>query len=65
LDENNVHLPQNYKKSNTVDFIETPDNKISLGWFRELSELERERLRVYLSKNVQEDSVCYELMRLA
>jgi 4-alpha-glucanotransferase len=27
--------------------------------------LERERLQVYLSKNVQEDSVCYELMRLA
>ena len=37
----------------------------SLGWFRELSELERELLQVYLIKNIQEDSVCYELMRLA
>ena len=64
-DENNVYLPHNYENSNTVAYSGTHDNNTSLGWFRELSELERERLQVYLSKNVQEDSVCYELMRLA
>ena len=64
-DENNAYLPHNYKSTNTVVYSGTHDNNTSLGWFRELSELERDRLQVYLSKNVQEDSVCYELMRLA
>ncbi len=64
-DENNAYLPHNYENSNTVVYCGTHDNNTSLGWFRELSELERERLQVYLSKNVQEDSVGYELMRLA
>lgn len=64
-DENNAYLPHNYENTNTVVYSGTHDNNTSLGWFRELSEFERERLQVYLSKNVQEDSVCYELMRLA
>ena len=64
-DENNAYLPHNYENSNTVVYSGTHDNNTSLGWFRELSELERDRLQVYSSKYIQEDSVCYELMRLA
>jgi 4-alpha-glucanotransferase len=63
-DENNVYLPHNYKNSNIVAYCGSHDNNSSLGWFRELIELERERLLVYLSINVPEDSVCYKLMRL-
>ena len=64
-DENKAYLTHNYENSNTVAYIETHDNNTNLGWFRELSELERERLQVYLSKNVQEDKFCYELIPLA
>lgn len=64
-DENNAYLPQNYETSNTVVYTGTHDNNTTLGWFRELDELERKRLRVYLDKDVKEDAVCYELLRLA
>ena len=38
---------------------------MTLGWFRELSEKEKERPTVYISKNAQQDNVCYELLSLA
>ena len=38
---------------------------MTLGWFREQSEKEKERLTVYIRKNMQEYNVCYELLSLA
>jgi len=64
-DENNSYLPHNYKSSNTVVYTGTHDNNTTLGWYRELGDMERERLRAYLNKDVKEDSVCYDLIKLA
>lgn len=63
--ENSSYLPHNYSNHKTVVYTGTHDNNTTLGWFSELSEVEKERLRVYVSKNVQEESICYELLRLA
>ena len=48
-----------------VVYSGTHKNNTTLGWFRELSEKEKERLTVYIRKNVQEDNLCYELFSLA
>ena len=58
-------LPHNYPDTNCVVYSGTHDNNTTLGWFHEISNADRDRLRVYMSKNVEADNVCYEMMRLA
>ena len=64
-DKNNPHLPHNYSTSNTLVYSGTHDNNTTIGWFRDLSQKEKDFLNTFVGNNVKEDNVCYELLRMA
>jgi len=61
----NPYVPHNHTQNNVV-YTGTHDNNTVKGWFRkEASESDRNRLFQYLGKTVDEDSIHWELTRLA
>lgn len=59
---NNPYLPHNYTP-NYVVYSGTHDNNTSVGWFQDLSEAEREQVRLYLGHAA--DDIAWDLFRLA
>ena len=62
-DPDNLYLPHNIQGTDSVAYTGTHDNDTLLGWFRTLEASQREFLNHYLSRDVHEDNVCYELIR--
>ena len=63
-DPKHPYLPRNYVR-NCVAYTGTHDNNTARGWFRnEALPEERERLSRYLGREVSEESVSLELVRL-
>ena len=61
----NPHLPANYS-ANTVVYTGTHDNNTTRGWFKTLSEGEREKIRGYLNRaNCDGSKIAEELIRMA
>jgi len=61
-DSENVYLPHNHTP-NSVVYTGTHDNDTTVGWFRELSEADREWVRAYLGRDGHD--IAWELLRLA
>jgi len=63
--EDHPYLPHNFSERCVV-YTGTHDNNTVLGWYKEeASQKERDNLRKYLKKDVSEDTICDDLMRLA
>ncbi len=62
-DPDNLYLPHNITGADSVAYTGTHDNDTLLGWFRTLETPEREFLNHYLSRDLHEENVCYELIR--
>ena len=61
----NPHLPANYS-TNTVVYTGTHDNNTTRGWFKTLSEGEREKILGYLNRaNCDGSKIAEELVRMA
>ncbi len=61
----NPYIPHNHV-SNCVVYTGTHDNNTVLGWFEnELDQKSLARLREYLGREVDENNICRELIRLA
>ncbi|NJK79548.1 MAG: 4-alpha-glucanotransferase [Chloroflexaceae bacterium] len=58
----NPYLPHNYL-SNSVVYTGTHDNNTTVGWFTELTEAQRERVRGYLGHDAHD--IAWDLIRLA
>ena len=56
------YLPHNYQR-NTVVYTGTHDNDTTRGWYRHISEQEKDRVRRYLARS--DESIALELIRLA
>lgn len=63
-DTNSEHLPHNYTP-NTVCYIGTHDNPPAKQWFREIGDDVRKRFFAYVGRELSEDDVADELIRLA
>ncbi|WP_231724044.1 4-alpha-glucanotransferase [Oceanivirga salmonicida] len=61
-DPDNLYLVHNYEK-NSVVYTGTHDNNTTLGWYNNLSDVERAQIRDYL--DVNDDDICWHLIRLA
>jgi 4-alpha-glucanotransferase len=61
-DPDNPHLPHNYS-NNTVAYTGTHDNNTTKGWFRK-DNPNKEFIKQYLGKEVNEDNITYELISL-
>lgn len=64
-DPQNAYLPHNYEGPDAVVYPGTHDNDTTLGWFRKLDPEQREFLNHYFSRDLQEQSICYEMIRMA
>ena len=62
--EENPYLPYCYPE-NSVAYTATHDNNTTRGWFDDLSEDDRNRLRQYLAKHTDAQDASAELIRLA
>jgi len=61
---NNYYAPHNHTK-NSVVYTGTHDNNTTLGWLMEDStEEERISLSAYIGREINEDNICEELIRL-
>ena len=61
----NPYLPHNHE-ANSVVYSGTHDNNTARGWFSsEISEHEASNVRQYLNKDVNSDTISWDLMRLA
>ncbi|MCL2146989.1 MAG: 4-alpha-glucanotransferase [Synergistaceae bacterium] len=60
----NYHSPHNHTNDNVI-YTGTHDNDTTRGWFMETTEGEKENLSAYIGKDINEDNVCEELIRLA
>ncbi|NTW01460.1 MAG: 4-alpha-glucanotransferase, partial [Oscillochloris sp.] len=61
-DAANPYLPHNYEPGCVV-YSGTHDNDTTVGWFNEISEAERETIRLYLGRNGTD--IAWDLFRLA
>ena len=59
----NRFLPHNYDSNNTIVYTGTHDNDTTWGWFRSITERERDHVRRYLARDASD--VAWDLMRLA
>jgi 4-alpha-glucanotransferase len=58
------YLPHNHK-FNSVVYTGTHDNNTSVGWYNQLSPIERENVREYLSIDIDEKNISDHLSRIA
>ena len=61
-DPSNTYLPHNNRR-NSVTYTATHDNQTTIGWWAEISEEDRERVRHYLGHAV--DDPAWDLLRVA
>jgi len=63
--EDHPYLPHNFSERCVV-YTGTHDNNTVLGWYEEeATEKEKDNLRQYLQRDVTENTICDDLMRLA
>lgn len=60
-DSTNPYLPHNYEP-NCVVYSGTHDNNTTVGWFQDISEQEREAIRLYLGRDGSD--IAWDLIRL-
>lgn len=64
-DPSNAYLPHNYTR-NTIVYTGTHDNNTTIGWYKEeASKMAKDFLCKYLGKEINENNVNWELIRLA
>lgn len=64
-DPSNAYLPHNYKR-NTIVYTGTHDNNTTIGWYKEEASMKaKDFLGKYLGKEINENNVNWELIRLA
>ncbi|RZK51972.1 MAG: 4-alpha-glucanotransferase, partial [Pedobacter sp.] len=60
------HTPHNYPDSNTVVYVGTHDNNTSKGWYLDEADVAtRERLNLYVGKELTAENVAEELIKVA
>lgn len=63
-EKNSEHLPYNHPK-NSVCYTGTHDLPPTKRWFKELDENTKKRLSLYIGKELDEENISWEMIRLA